>query len=157
VYEAVREDAAANGHQCHQQRQIEHVRRIAHQLLELVGDAEWPAEVPGDPGDLVRDVGEDCDEHRAASPVECALRRLPVLLWAVASSAAQAEVAGAAVVGEGGGCPEQAADEHQDEVHPVPVEDVAEAVLLPWYASEGEHEQGGRQGNHREQGVVGDQ
>jgi hypothetical protein len=45
--------------------------------------------------------------------------------------------------------PEKAADEHEDQVHPVPVQDVADAALLTRYAGEGEHHQRWGQGNDR--------
>jgi len=61
------------------------------------------------------------------------------------------------VVDDRGPCPEQTSDEHQDEVHPVPVEDVADTSLRARHAGEGEYQQRGGQRDERQQGVVGNE
>jgi hypothetical protein len=155
--QAMGEDAATDGQHGHRESHPEHARGVRHHLVELVGDAERPAEVPGDPGELVRKVCDDRDQHSSAPPTQRAFRRLPRLHKAVAASAAQAEVSRSSVVSERRGSPEQATDEHEDEVHAVPVENVAEAALLAWHAGEGEDEQCRGHGNHCQQRVIGDQ
>jgi len=60
------------------------------------------------------------------------------------------------VVGDRGRSPQQAADEHDQQVHSMPVEDVSDTTLRTRYAGEREDQQRGGQGKHRDQGVVRD-
>jgi len=129
VDQAVGEDAAADAHQSEGQAHLEHAGCVGHHLVELVGDAHRPAEVPGHSGEFVRKVRHYRDGNRDTSPAAGRRRRGPAGCGAVASAAGDARVAAAAVVRDRGRGPEQAADENDDEVHAVPVEDVADAVL----------------------------
>jgi hypothetical protein len=60
------------------------------------------------------------------------------------------------VVGERGRRPQQAADEHDDQVHPVPVQDVADAGLVSRDAGEREDDDRRGERDDRDQCVVRD-
>ena len=156
MHQAVGEDAAADTHHGQAESHLEHPRCVRHHPVEVVADPDRPAEVPGDSAELVRKVRHDSHDDRHASPAQGGGRCRPGLLRAFATTTGDTGVAAPPVVGDRGRGPEQAADEQDDQVHPVPVQDVADAALLARYAGEREDDDRRGEREDRDQCVVRD-
>ncbi|MGZ0151491.1 hypothetical protein ACXJJ3_30860 [Kribbella sp. WER1] len=147
------QDAAGESHRGQTETHLEHPGCVGHHPVELRGDPDRPADVPGDPGELVRQVRQDRDGDRPLAPTQGGVRAGPRLLDG-AAAARYAHATAAPVVRQRGRRPEHSTDEQDDQVHAAPVQNVTDATLRSWHAGERKHNQGGRQRDNGDQCVV---